>query len=66
MKKLRLKLEALAVESFPTVVLEAETRGTVEAAEGSRGTLCATCDGASCGGTSCGGGPPYCTCYPYP
>ena len=65
MKKTRLDPEQLAVETFPTAPEVEKLAGTVHAAEASRNTQCATCDGASCG-TSCGGGPPYCTCYPFP
>ncbi|HEX5726876.1 MAG TPA: hypothetical protein VFX98_15480 [Longimicrobiaceae bacterium] len=67
MKKLRLRLEALTVESFPTAPAT-EPLGTVHAAEGTLRTRCEyTCVEPTCQGNTCvtscgGGGDPACTC----
>lgn len=53
MKKLRLDVDALAVESFPTAATASDI-GTVMAAEAE----------AFATRTSCGGGYPPCTCPP--
>jgi len=69
MKKLRLNVEALAVESFRTAP-GVEPLGTVHAQEGTLQSRCEytcvepTCEGVTCY-TSCGGGgDPQCTCPP--
>lgn len=65
MKKLSLKLDELAVESFPTTREAAPELGTVHGAMAptNTGGNCATCRGETCF-TSCpgGGGDPACTC----
>ncbi|HEX8903381.1 MAG TPA: hypothetical protein VF771_00920 [Longimicrobiaceae bacterium] len=69
MKKLSLKIERLAVESFPTLPADERARGTVDAAEWTLKTdQCGSCGGYTCEGASCftscdpGGGDPACTC----
>jgi hypothetical protein len=70
MTKLRLRLDELAVESFPTTADAGPPRGTVRGAEDGPSlvhTACGTCAGETCEGatcfTSCGGAaPPECTC----
>jgi hypothetical protein len=52
MKKLKLDLDTLSVQSFATTAADAAPQGTVHGAEATR--------------TSCGGGPPFCTCPPPP
>ncbi|HEX8692717.1 MAG TPA: hypothetical protein VF746_09875 [Longimicrobium sp.] len=52
MKKLNLKLDELAVESFPTTIEPVVERGTVHGAMATRTGNCATCNGPSCY-TSC-------------
>jgi hypothetical protein len=58
MKKLRLELDRLEVETF-TVVVEEADRGTVEAMNHTHEYLCSKAD--TCRNTSCLGGP-QCTC----
>ncbi len=65
MNKIRLNLDRLAVESFPTAEKADDLLGTVHAAFAPTGTggNCATCRGATCF-TSCAGaaGDVACTC----
>jgi len=67
MEKLKLHIDALEVESFPTSEA-ADGAGTVLGAEATLHTgQCGTCAGPTCNGdtcfTSCGaGGDPACTC----
>jgi hypothetical protein len=57
MKKLKLSLDALAVESFEPLALVAVYAGTVRAREeGTDASNCATCD--TCGAPNC----PKCGC----
>ena len=78
MKKLRLGLESLAVESFDTAVEAEADRGTVRGRDSATGpeepdTIAATCtcpppNTASCGGTcdwTCAGGCTAATCGEY-
>jgi hypothetical protein len=68
MRKLKLEIDALSVQSFATTAPDAPRRGTVRAAEGTVVTACGTCVGETCEGptcfTSCGFGPPDCVCPP--
>jgi hypothetical protein len=52
MSKLRLDLDAVVVESFPTVATPAEMRGTVEGREGETASDGAGLDGCTVGGCS--------------
>lgn len=65
MKKMRLEIDELAVESFPTAVAPDMSRGTVKGNDATLALTCpATCAGATCV-TSCGGGGggvQHCTC----
>jgi hypothetical protein len=65
MKKMRLEIDELAVESFPMAVDPASTVGTVKGNDATIGLTCpATCAGPTCV-TSCGGGGggvQHCTC----
>lgn len=73
MRKMRLELGELAVESFPTETAAEAARGTVEAAEAATfaaTAACGTCGGATCAGATCftscsPGGDPRCTCPVY-
>jgi hypothetical protein len=67
MKKIRLRIDGLAVESFPTAPDPVKEAGTVHGAEGTlRTAQCGTCAGYTCEGascfTSCIPGGPNCTC----
>ena len=69
MVKLKLNLDELSVESFPTTANGEPPRGTVRGAmfESFNRTDCGSCEGETCEGatcfTSCGSGaPPQCTC----
>ncbi|HSU14854.1 hypothetical protein [Longimicrobium sp.] len=63
MNKMRLNVDGLSVESFPTGERPAESQGTVHAnwAPTNTGGNCATCGGATCF-TSCAGAGGHCTC----
>ena len=63
MNKVRLNVDGLVVESFPTGKADEVLTGTVHAAMATNTGNCATCGGATCF-TSCAGavGYPMCTC----
>lgn len=65
MKKMRLEIDELAVETFATGANGDAGQGTVKAADATIGITCgATCAGVTCV-TSCGGGGggvQHCTC----
>jgi hypothetical protein len=68
MRKIRLRIDTLAVESFPTAHAQPGA-GTVAGAEFTAATVqCGSCGGETCAGfscyTSCAGavGRPACTC----
>jgi hypothetical protein len=70
MRKLKLQIDSLTVESFPTAEQPREEPGTVHGAAATRTGACATCNGVSCvtscryddgvGGFAIAG--PVCTC----
>jgi hypothetical protein len=69
MGKLRLRVDELAVESFPTSPEPDPEAGTVFGAMGTRTAQCGTCAEPTCQGATCqtscgGGGDPACTCPP--
>lgn len=67
MRKMKLEIGTLQVESFPTLQAPPE-RGTVDGAEGTlRTNQCGSCAGFTCDGATCVtscGGQPQCTCPP--
>ena len=64
MKKLRMDVETLDVESFTVAPAEPAFRGTVEAADALLATQVIYCTRGDTCRTSCGGGD--CTCPPPP
>jgi hypothetical protein len=71
MKKLRLGLESLSVESFATEQSGSESRGTVEGLPEGTGTFCSdisACgsdtDQWTCGNTCYNAGTCYASCFP--